>query len=99
MPAELTSILGDLAEVGSLEFDVDTYKSALSSTRRYELTVKSSSDSIFGRSEDHLALNRGIIGGPINLAHSLDPIQSRLIQELDSPHDKAELVPDTLTTW
>jgi hypothetical protein len=30
MPAELTGILGDLAEVGSLELNVDTYMSALS---------------------------------------------------------------------
>jgi hypothetical protein len=68
-PAELTGILGDLAEVGSLEFNVDTYISALSWIRETKLTVKSSSDSIFGRSEDHLALDRGIIGGPIILAH------------------------------
>jgi hypothetical protein len=67
--AKLTGILGDLAEVGSLEFDVDTYVSALSWIREIKLTVKSSSDGILGRSEDHLALNRGIIGGPVILAH------------------------------
>ena len=67
--------------------------------REGELTVKSSSDGIFGRSEDHLALDGSIIGGPIKSAHSLDSILSRLIQELDSPHDKAELVPDAFTTW
>jgi hypothetical protein len=97
MSAELTGILGDLAKVSGLEFNVDTYISALSWTRAIQLTIKSSSDGIFGRSEDHLALDRGIIGGPIVLAHPLYPIAS--LDKMDSPHDKAELVPDTLTTW
>lgn len=43
-------ILGDFAKVGRLELDVNT--------------VKSASEGIFRRSEDHLALDAGVIGRP-----------------------------------
>ena len=41
-PAELTGILGDLAEVGSLELNVDTCTSALSWIREIKLSSPSS---------------------------------------------------------
>lgn len=61
-------ILGDFGEVSSLNLGVDT--------------IKTTTDGFLGRSEDHLVLDRGIIGGPNNetqlVPHTFTTGQSEL---------------------
>jgi hypothetical protein len=94
---------------------VDTCLSASSTQNgECQLTVKSSSKGILGRGEDHLVSNVGIIGGPghqyLNLIYlkssstsstAITPVPRPSAKKMkrNLPHDKAQLVPNTLSTW
>ena len=100
-PAELTGILGDLAEVGSLEFNVDTC--FISSILCMERSSSPSSRRRMASLEEAkiILLLTGASSGDLSYQYipSLPPYKTEAPACEDSPHNKAELVPNTLTTW